>query len=639
MQTLPMTLLGFVVATAAMSTACEQQALRPSAGDLIPETAVSGAALRTEWSARSTAGATHLVSPVLDAPQGATRTGFMLDVVPEAASAQVTLEARGRLSDGTWTAWRPAVVTFSEALLRVGYVDHDVAVFGTQLRVASTDAANIDALVYSAVVPMPERQLNASIDVGQKPPVDLVSGPAVTHQALDITGVQPRSAWNAAPTRCTSLNTTKTRISVHHTVTPTSSNGSYSARIRGIQAYHQDTRNWCDIGYHFMVTLDGTTWEAREARFLGTHVGGQNTNNLGVSYVGCFQVSGCNGWGPAEPPQAMIDGGGELIGKLATHYGITVSPSTVMGHRDNPGASTSCPGNNLHAHMGQLREIAANGTSTPTTGRVQGVIWDLSITSDHAQSMELGARIPGATVTASDGTTATARDGDAYWALDLAPGTYTLTATADGFAPASREIQIAAGGAGWSSMGVAPVDQAVSLRVVVQDATTAAPIALATVQATGADPGQTDDSGAIDFALAPGTVTVNVSAEGYETASEQWDFASGADEERTFALVPVVINEPEAPTPEPAPEAGEPEAGEPDTQEPSAPAPETPSPEGSPEVVFEPDMTSPEPISAPLVDDTPTVAGCTATEIPDTKTPLFGLLLLGLAGGLLRRRR
>lgn len=393
MRMLPLTLLGLSVATAAMTTACEQQALQPSSGDLIPETSVSGANLRQAWSAQASETVTHLVSPTLQAPQGATRTGFMLDVTPAAATADVSLQARGLLRDGTPTPWRSAVVTYSEGLLRVGYVDHQVPVFGTQLRVADAAAANIDALVYSAVVPMPERQPDVAFDVGGTPPVDLVSGPAVTHQALDITGVQPRSAWNAAATRCTSLNTTKTRISVHHTVTPTSSNGSYSARIRGIQAYHQDTRNWCDIGYHFMVTLDGTTWEAREARFLGTHVGGQNTNNLGVSYVGCFQVSGCNGWGPAEPPQAMINAGGELIGKLATHYGINVSASTVMGHRDNPGASTSCPGNNLHAHMGQLREIASNGSTTPTTGRVQGVIWDLSVTSDHSESMELGARI------------------------------------------------------------------------------------------------------------------------------------------------------------------------------------------------------------------------------------------------------
>lgn len=191
-------------------------------------------------------------------------------------------------------------------------------------------------------------------------------------------------------------------------------------------------------------------------------------------------------------------------------------------------------------------------------------------------------------------------------------------------------------------MGVAPVDQAVGLRVVVQDASTAAPIALATVQATGADPGQTDEDGAIEFDLAPGTITVSVSAEGYEAASEQWDFASGADEERTFALVPFTINEPESPTPEtPTPETSEPEAGEPETSEPEAGEPEAGEPEGGPGVVFEPDVVSnePEPIRAPLVDDTPSVASCTATEIPQTGAPGFALMVLGVVGALLRRRK
>ena len=31
------------------------------------------------------------------------------------------------------------------------------------------------------------------------------------------------------------------------------------------------------------MTQDGQAWEAREARYLGAHVGGNNTNNLGIS--------------------------------------------------------------------------------------------------------------------------------------------------------------------------------------------------------------------------------------------------------------------------------------------------------------------------------------------------------------------
>lgn len=616
---------------AALSTAlllvvgCDVGPLQPSDGDLIPEMALSGATLAQTWDDDGSVA----TSPILQAPHGATRVGFMLDVTPAHRASPIRLEARGTDASGDAGAWQPAIVTFSEDLLRVGYIDLDRAAFAVEVRLRSDDVRVVDALIFSAVVPAIEREEPALM--GPAPVVDLVSGPASTHQALDIIGVEPRSAWGAAPTRCTSLNTTKTRVSVHHTVTPTTSNGSYAARIRGIQAYHQDSNNWCDIGYHFMVTLDGTTWEAREARFLGSHVGGQNTNNVGVSYVGCFQTAGCNDWAPAVPPQVMIDEGGALIGKIANQYGITVSTSTVMGHRDNPGASTSCPGDNLHARLGDLRDIAAavtgGGVVPVTTGVLQGVVWDLSVTTAVGESQALGARLPGATITMSDGTVATARAEDAFWSLDLAPGTYTLTARADGYADASREVQVTSGGETWSSMGVAPAPEAVSLRVVVQDADTLVPLPLATVQPTGADSGQTDANGAISFILAPGSNAISVSAEGYQAQTETFAFVSGATEERVFSLLPVVV--------------AEPEAGEPDIAQPEG----TPEPEEvpGPEVTFEP---SPNPEGNPESDPPqanlngrPQLAfGCAALALQSTAVPGLSLFLLGFALVAFRRR-
>src|SRR5690606_27942169 len=125
----------------------------------------------------------------------------------------------------------------------------------------------------------------------------------------------------------------------------------------------------------------------------------------------------------------MMQKGGELIGKAAAHYGITVNTNTVIGHRDNPGASTACPGANLHARLGELR-ATANGTGTtptptPTKGKVQGVVWDLSVTTDAGASLDAGARLPGTVVKTNTGVTSTARVDDAYWSFDLNPGTYT----------------------------------------------------------------------------------------------------------------------------------------------------------------------------------------------------------------------
>src|SRR5690606_27445203 len=125
-------------------------------------------------------------------------------------------------------------------------------------------------------------------------------------------------------------------------------------------------------------------------------------------FVGCFHpTNDCNGLDPTTPPDVMVQKGGQVIGLNAQHYGITLrTPSmsgttTLMGHRDNPGASTACPGNNLHKDLDLLRTIAldAVSTPTPTKGTVQGVVWDLSVTPNASESQALGARLPGATVT------------------------------------------------------------------------------------------------------------------------------------------------------------------------------------------------------------------------------------------------
>lgn len=513
---------------------------RPTAGDHVPERTVGGREVQEEFRLEDGL----LVSEVLDAPERATRVGLFLDVANDRADHVLSIEARGVRADGTVTAWRPAVFTWAEHPLRVGRVDLGAVVQGVQVRMPIDDAAALVGLTYSAVVPEPARPA---------PAID--AAPSKAQQPLDIAGVKSRADWGARASECSSLNTTKTKISVHHTVTPSDQGGSlttFAQRIRGIQAFHMDSNGWCDIGYTFMVTVDGTTWEAREAKYLGAHVANNNTNNVGVSFVGCFHTSSCGSYPPNSPPQAMIDGGGALIGKIADRYGITISSTTVIGHRDNPGQSTSCPGDNLHDDLGSLRSIAQNGggTTTPTTGKVQGVVWDLGVTTDASQSEAMGARLPGAVISRSGGTsTSTARPGDAYWSFDLPPGTYTFTATMDGYASASRDVQVTAGANLWASIGIAPEPQAASLTILVFDVTqgATAPIEAAEVTVTGADPAQTGADGKAAFSVAAGQISVSATAEGFEPGQLVEDIAAGSTRTLQLGLTPVVVDEPTDP--------------------------------------------------------------------------------------------
>lgn len=45
-------------------------------------------------------------------------------------------------------------------------------------------------------------------------------------------------------------------------------------------------QGWSDIGYHYVVRLDGTVEEGRDVDIIGAHVSGFNKHSIGVVYVG-----------------------------------------------------------------------------------------------------------------------------------------------------------------------------------------------------------------------------------------------------------------------------------------------------------------------------------------------------------------
>lgn len=291
-----------------------------------------------------------LVSPPLEAPEGATRVALMIDLRGERPEGELVIEARG-LSLESAAEWVPAEIVWSEDLYIVARAELGFVADAIQVRVPEGHDELLEGLRYEAVIPE---------DMGEGP---LVEAPGAAEQGLasdfQNIGVISRGSWGARRTRCTSQNATKTRIAVHHTVTAPTLNGNYAARVRQIQAFHMDGRGWCDVGYHFLVTLDGRVWEGRPVHLLGSHVGNHNSGNVGVSFVGCFQPGACNGIASASAPEKMIAGGAKVIERIAKRYGIKRDAARVKGHRDHSGASTACPGDNVHKRLGALRSYKA----------------------------------------------------------------------------------------------------------------------------------------------------------------------------------------------------------------------------------------------------------------------------------------
>lgn len=115
------------------------------------------------------------------------------------------------------------------------------------------------------------------------------------------------------------------------------------ATLSEVQRLHREDRMWADIGYHFMVDIDGTIYEGRDLAARGVHTGGYNTGSVGVCLLGDFRF--------AAPAAAQWEGtvalGSWLVAELALSH--------VAGHRQFNKA-TECPGAAL---LARLPEMAA----------------------------------------------------------------------------------------------------------------------------------------------------------------------------------------------------------------------------------------------------------------------------------------
>lgn len=86
-------------------------------------------------------------------------------------------------------------------------------------------------------------------------------------------------------------------------------------------------RNWRDIGYHFVIRLDGTIERGMPENKRGIHVKGYNAGSIGVVYIGGLDAQGkSKDTRTLEQKHAMK----ALVGDLVKAY----PGSEVLGHRD-----------------------------------------------------------------------------------------------------------------------------------------------------------------------------------------------------------------------------------------------------------------------------------------------------------------
>ncbi len=151
---------------------------------------------------------------------------------------------------------------------------------------------------------------------------------------------------------------------VHHTVNANDySRADVPALLRGIYAYHTQSRGWSDVGYNFLVDRFGQIWEGRYGGVgrpvVGAHTLGYNDDAFAMSAIGNFEV--------ANPPQAVVDAYARLFAWKLSLHGVDAGSTrqwvtskyfqAINGHRD--AGQTACPGKYLYARIPDIRRAAA----------------------------------------------------------------------------------------------------------------------------------------------------------------------------------------------------------------------------------------------------------------------------------------
>ncbi|GAB6983904.1 FG-GAP-like repeat-containing protein [Nocardioides pyridinolyticus] len=310
------------------------------------------------------------------------------DEVPD---EDLTVKVRTRTGD-TWSEWtdleyhdehgpdpdseegqhaRPG----TDALL-VGEVDQ------VQVRAAATDRLPADMKLAvidpgtdaTTVLERPALD-TATMDEGEEPEEPTAEGDGDGAIALSAATYTPkpqifsRAQWGADERlrEKSSLSYFEVHAGfVHHTVNANDySRAQVPALLRGIYAYHTQSRGWSDIGYNFLVDRFGRIWEGRyggvDRPVVGAHTLNYNDYAFAMSAIGNYDVK--------QPSKATVQAYGALFAWKLSLHGVDASSTrqwvgskyfpAINGHRD--AASTACPGRYLYAKIPEIRKLAAAG--------------------------------------------------------------------------------------------------------------------------------------------------------------------------------------------------------------------------------------------------------------------------------------
>lgn len=121
-------------------------------------------------------------------------------------------------------------------------------------------------------------------------------------------------------------------IIIHCTDTP----AGKSVSIQEIRRWHK-ARGFSDVGYHYVIDVDGTVMTGRNIDLIGAHCTGHNANSIGLCYVGGRDKAGPGFKNVDTRTDAQKASLLKVIKEIKKHY----PGAKVHGHREF--AAKACP--------------------------------------------------------------------------------------------------------------------------------------------------------------------------------------------------------------------------------------------------------------------------------------------------------
>lgn len=103
--------------------------------------------------------------------------------------------------------------------------------------------------------------------------------------------------------------------------------------VEQIRAEHK-RQGWSDIGYHYVVTLDGKVHAGRDVDIAGAHASGYNANSIGVVYVGGLENNPKKTYAQLKAKDTRNDAQKASLLSLLMDLRKLYPDAEIVGHRD-----------------------------------------------------------------------------------------------------------------------------------------------------------------------------------------------------------------------------------------------------------------------------------------------------------------